>query len=196
MAEASAFPILDKRPTNKSGRYRPPETWGKIRNLARRERSMIERLQPYKGWLLGEIRPLVHQHRQALADISKINNIDKHRSIHLCYTAVHSLLGFDFASEYGWRNHPAFNVPLESNTCIDQWTFAKEPPSHVVSQYRGIYTGVALTMGGPPILAVSHLGGCILAVDHVITQIGRPRFSTFRRPKGIGRVRMTREPMQ
>jgi hypothetical protein len=158
IARQSAFPIRDRRPSS------PTSAWLNIENLAVRERTAIEWLQPYQTRGSALVKDL----REALLYINLLNNIDKHRELHLAQIMAMWVQVPRFASEFGFRQHPAFGVALESGAYVDTWTFLKPPPPEQMDMEPVFSTAVAIEPGGSRTEAVADLGGLILAVDLVI----------------------------
>jgi len=77
----SAFPILDDKLIR--NRSKDPGKWGEIAALSRRQRSAIQFLQPYNT--RNDAHALT---RRALFEINLLNNIDKHRRLHVVYAAL------------------------------------------------------------------------------------------------------------
>jgi hypothetical protein len=107
--------------------------------------------------------------RPALADIRDLNNIDKHRELHLGQRYVMGVPTPSFPADLGFRQHPAFGIVLESGACVDTWTFDRPPLSDEIRRARIVQAGIGIEpTRGDRIEALAHLGGSILAVKMVI----------------------------
>lgn len=134
-AKESQFPIL-KDPRRKNGRRVPTSKWKEICRLPVRDQAAIQRLQPYvrRDQNLRSIR-------QSLLDINVLNNIDKHRELH-----VVSNTGLAVGrSVINVSTNPYWG-PLVSHAQIDHWTFQK-PPSDV-KMNATVMLQVAIEQGG------------------------------------------------
>jgi hypothetical protein len=172
-ARDSAFPILSSRRVYTSGARRgtliPTSEWKEIKRLGQPIRRAIEWLQPYHGRndRNRELRP-------ALADIRDLNNIDKHRELHLGQKYVMGVPSPSFPAQLGFRQNPAFGVVLESGAYVDTWTFSCPPPAGQIRQSGIVQAGMAIEpTRGDRIEALAHLGGSILAVQMVIDRFRR-----------------------
>jgi hypothetical protein len=164
----SAFPILSTRRVFGSGGRRgtpvPTGQWKEIKRLGQPTRRAVEWLQPF-----NVRNDRYHELRSALADIRDLNNIDKHRELHLGQKYVMAVPALSFPAELGFSQHPAFGVVLQSGACVDTWTFRRPPPPGQVRQPRIVQAGMAIEPArGDRIEALAHLGGSILAVHMVI----------------------------
>ncbi len=173
--KASAFPACETQPVTKKGVPIPTVKWGTIGNLGRTERTLIEWLQPYNGW--GSKYPPETPEgsmRRAVFDIDRLDNIDKHRHLHLPNIVVQAVPSppSRVAIRYGLMQHPKFNVPLESGAEVDRWTFREAPPAEDVPMQSYIASCVAIDPRiGPDfgrIDALPHLGGSIHTVVMVL----------------------------
>jgi hypothetical protein len=164
-ARDSAFPILSTRRVYTSGPRRrapiPTSEWKEIKRLGMPIRRAIEWLQPYHAQhdRYQELRP-------ALADIRDLNNIDKHRELHLGQKYVIAVPVPSFPAGLGFRQHPTFGVILEPGACVDTWTFSHAPSPSEIRQPRIVQAGMVIEpTRGDRIEALAHLGGSILAVQ-------------------------------
>lgn len=181
VANASAFPTLACRPRDRKTRLPTPTAkWNTIGNLGKAERELIERLQPYRGW--GSKYPprtTLGQMRRGIFDVNKLDNIDKHRSLHLATIAMRSIATQTFPERCGFQSHPAFGVPLESNALVDVWTFREAPQAGDVRTRTYIEACVSIDPGIDPvgvrIDVLPHLGGSIHVVSMVLDRF-RDRF--------------------
>lgn len=185
VARRSAFPIFDTRPEDGHGNPRPTVKWKEIQHLAKRERAAIEWLQPYQS---GGLR-LVKEARIALTDISMLNNIDKHRELHLARSIVQAVETPHFLPKLGFRQNPAFGVTLETGIYIDTWTFDERPPSEQMNIKPRYRAAIEIEPGGERIEALAHLGGSILAVQQVIDRFSH-LFPPPTEPLDLSWVRM------
>ena len=179
----SAFPIytVTRVPKDRRGNPTPTSKWSQIKNLGARDRAAIEYLQPYRG--VGDDYPprtLVRRYRRALLDVNRINNIDKHRNLHVVHTAAHSVPNIPRLEQYGLVHDPAFGKPLESHACIDRWTFRTAPPPEEMDvDELYMYSTVGLDLpDGTRLSALEHLGGCILLIASIIDRFSA-RFPTW-----------------
>jgi hypothetical protein len=105
----SAFPILSTRRVFGSGGRRgtpvPTGQWKEIKRLGQPTRRAVEWLQPF-----NVRNDRYHELRSALADIRDLNNIDKHRELHLGQKYVMAVPALSFPAELGFSQHPAFGV--------------------------------------------------------------------------------------
>jgi hypothetical protein len=191
IAGISGFPILTQPRKESGGRDLPTERWKEIRNLAKRERAAIEWLQPYKGRNTAPkvAGSLVEQHRAVLRDIAKLNNWDKHRELHLAHTAVVSVYRPNVNRRFGFRQHPAFGIPLESNAYVDTWTFEVAPPPEQVDMHPGIYSTVGIDPRGDRIQVLPNLGGNILGTAALLARFSY-LFPPVGRPANLSGIRL------
>jgi hypothetical protein len=187
-ARDSAFPVLSSRRVYPSGpRSGTPistREWKEIKRLGQPIRRAIEWLQPYntRNDRYGELR-------SALADIRDLNNIDKHRELHLGQKYVMAVPVPAFPVQLGFRQDPAFGVVLESGAYVDTWAFNSLPPVEQVRESRIVQVGMAIEpTRGDRIEALAHLGGSILAVQMVIDRF-RHLFPAPSQPLDLSWVR-------
>ena len=175
-AKASAFPIFTTRPAV------DPAKWKDIKRLGFKQRKAIEFLQPYnrrndKFWAI----------RDALGDIQTLNNIDKHRHLHLLQATavtapVPSYAGGvgwsaeDFPPSYGFEQISFLAKPLVGKTEVFRWTFDTVPPdiAEQVNKNHEITALVCLYEGGQARPMKSLLSSLVMAVEVVLK-----RFSVF-----------------
>jgi hypothetical protein len=101
----------------------------------------------------------------------------------------------DSLVQYGVTNHPVFGEPLESNSCVDTWTFTAAPPPDEVI-HSGVYSAVVVEpTPGERVDVVQSLGGCIIGVARIIDTFGH-LFPTHVEPRGISDVVQTVERPQ
>jgi len=160
IAQQSAFPILRTQPAQ------PASAWREIKNLAQRQRTAIEWLQPYKTRGGKPVRDL----RRTLLDIGALNNIDKHRELHLARNILLAVETPRFAPDFGFRQNPAFGVTLETDAYVDTWAFTKAPPAEQMDIEPTFCAAIGIEPGGDKIEAITHLGGSVLAVREVINR--------------------------
>jgi hypothetical protein len=158
-----AFPIYDQP------QQHGPGQWDGIKRLAKKERTAIERLQPYNqrpGPLYGI--------REHLFDISRINNYDKHRQLHLTRSLAQAVPTLDSLSQYGLQHHPEFGKPIESGSLIDTWTFDRVPPEESMRRRNWKFrSGATFEIDGRNIDLMPNLGGSIHVVAQVINRFSR-----------------------
>ena len=111
--------------------------------------------------------------RQALRDIHELDIIDKHRQPHFVHTAMSVVPVLAMTPDYGFKNDPAFGVPLVSNARVDTWTFTSKPPASYVNVHPGIESAIGLEHGNDRLEVLANLGGCILAVAATIDRFAR-----------------------
>jgi hypothetical protein len=188
-ARASEFQIFDTQPIYDSGEKKglpiPTSEWRGIKRLGRRDRAAIEWLQPYKGWdprFAG--RTQIGPARLVLSEINGLNNIDKHRQLHLIRQFVSAVPIPNFLPQYGFRSHPAFRVPLEPNAYVDRWTFTTPPPPEHMHMHRGVYEAVALVQGSERIQVLPWLRGTIAVTWRTISRFSN-RFPPLDEPIDI-----------
>jgi hypothetical protein len=182
VAERSAFPIRDRKPAIAT------EKWAQIAKLARRERTAIEWLQPYQR----RGSRLVKELRVSLSDIAIINNFDKHRRLHVTRSVPQGVQVPHVAPEFGFKQNPAFGVPLESGTCIDIWTFVKPPPPEQMNMKISFRSAVEIKPGVDRLEEPAHLCGSIVAVMQIIQRF-RHLFSPSAIAVDITDLRVTEE---
>ena len=194
IARDSGFPILTQPRKERGGRDVPTERWKEIRGLANRERTAIEWLQPYRGRSTAPkiARSLVGQHRAVLRDVAKLNNWDKHRELHLAHTAVVSVYRPDIDRRFGFRQDPAFGIPLESDALVDTWTFEVAPPPEQLGVHPGIYSTVGIDPRRDRIQARPNLGGSILGFASLLERFSH-RFPPVERQANLGGIKLSED---
>lgn len=185
----SAFPIYSQQPPQRGGAPLPTERWKEIGSLGKRERTAIEWLQPYRGRGSTIVKDL----RVALSDISIVNNFDKHRELHVTRSIPQAVQVPYFAAEFGFRQHPAFGITLESGAYIDTWTFTKAPPPEQMNMKLSFRSAVEIKPGADRLEIPFHLGGSILAVEVVIKRFSH-LFPSPAESLDLSWVRMREEP--
>jgi hypothetical protein len=129
IAETSGFPILSHAPGTARGRSRDSSKWHDIGGLAFKQRRAIQTLQPY-----NRRQDKLRRHRSNLAVLQALNNIDKHRHLHVLQAAtimasVESFWGVPFEEgPYGFRQDTFLMRPLVGKTEVFRWTFDTLPP--------------------------------------------------------------------
>jgi hypothetical protein len=159
----SQFPIINKPRTDKKGNPISPDKWNGIKYLSDKERKAIAWLQPYvarKDKLQGV--------RAGLRDIGDIDNIDKHRKLHVTRTVPQALPSMSSIPDYGLKQNPSFGIPIETGTLVDVWTFERPPPVPPIASGRTFRAAVGIELNGDRTDALPHLGGSILIVDEII----------------------------
>jgi hypothetical protein len=114
---ASMFPILDAAEAARLGR--DPAKWNGVKRLGARERTAIKQFQPY----LRRNKNLKHQ-RDLLDLLAKLNNIDKHRRLHVAKGIPRAVSQHERFPGSGLRQ-TVFYRPLIAGTEVEHWTFAK-----------------------------------------------------------------------
>jgi hypothetical protein len=185
VARDSAFPIFMRHPVAKGGLLKPTRDWEQIGNLGKRERTAISWIQPYQR--RGD--DIVKDVRAALADISMLNNIDKHRELHLARNILLRIQVPRLPPEFGLEQHPSFGITLESNAYVDTWTFVKPPPPEQMDIKPFFSTAIGIEPGGDRIEAIAHLGGSILAVKWIMNRFSH-LFPPPIEPLDLGWVQM------
>jgi hypothetical protein len=163
VADDTAFRIRVSALTPRGNPIAPTSEWTTIRSLSIRDRATIERLQPYH---LG--RDGLDGLRQALIDIQTLNNIDKHRELHVVLSLPYAIPDVYFPPELGSERHPEFGIPAVSGAYIDRWSFTRKPPADVVDMYTGVLLTVGLYQGSVRYELLANLGGCIRSVWAII----------------------------
>jgi hypothetical protein len=178
--DASAFPIRNAewhyRDGKRKGQPIPTDQWKAISTLAKRERTAIEWLQPYKGFDARHPRPSrrIGQIRSGLADIHRFDIIDKHQQPHLLTAVLLSVYQPQFPESLGFEQTPAFGTALSSNATVDTWSFKHRPPSEMLNIHPGVLTGVGMEPDqGDRIDVLPNLGGSIHIVAMVIARFAK-----------------------
>jgi hypothetical protein len=120
----SAFPIKSAKPVTKNGVFVPTTKWNQIRRLGN-ERALIERLQPYNA--RDDADASIREIGWRLASLDRLNNIDKHRRLHVVRSAIDGAAHPIFSPEVGFGTDAHFG-PVESNTQVDHWRYLSRPP--------------------------------------------------------------------
>jgi hypothetical protein len=121
-ARQSAFPIFTEEELRRQRRPLDTTKWKEIKRLSIKQRRAIQFLQPYNGR-----NDASRYMRDALAQINRLNNIDKHRHLHVVRRAVTSMPWPRFPPEYGFVHTP-FWITLKGNAEVFRWEFSKAPP--------------------------------------------------------------------
>jgi hypothetical protein len=121
----SAFPIIDIRPNGRNGRAADPARWREIADLSARHRRAIVFLQPY-----NRRNDKYRRIRRDLDALNTLNNIDKHRHLHVveASTVVAPVGRYADPPLYGFEQESFFGVPLVDKTEVFRWTFDTVPP--------------------------------------------------------------------
>jgi hypothetical protein len=178
----TAFPILDRRPTGRQpsgkagGRSADPAKWREIRLLSEKQRRAIVFLQPY-----NRRNDKYREVRRALAEINALNNIDKHRHLHVVETGtimapVGRYAELRLPGAYGFRQQSFLMEPLVGKTEVFRWTFDTVPPdiANEIQKQRDITAAVFLDEGGEKTLLIPLLASHSKAVAAVLD-----RFEVF-----------------
>jgi len=171
----TAFPILTVPPPQRARRGKrtsDTRTWQEIRCLNFRQRRASQVLQPYNGR-----NDKFFYVRDQLATLARLNNIDKHRHLHVVRTVVTSVAKPSFAHEYGFRLTPSW-VPLESHAEVFRWTFTSIPPNlaEQMNMNSDVTAEISLYEGGSYTTLAPLLEGVLNAVGTVLS-----RFEVFAR---------------
>jgi hypothetical protein len=174
VVEQSAFPILTKPPPW-TGRSPDHGKWREIRNLGYKQRRAIAWLQPYNGRNDKD-----REVRRSLSRIATLNNIDKHRHLHVLQAAsqMAAVAWFGEDPAHGWRQQSFFGVPLVGKTEVFRWTFDTVPPdiANYLHSDGHVTAFVCLDEGeGAPIL-LPLLRRLVATVETILT-----RFAVFLR---------------
>lgn len=173
-ARKSSFPIYRDQPVDEhTGRPIPPNRWPAIKRLDAPVQALIADLQPYQGWAHQYPPPTeTEQIRLGLAHIHELDLIDKHRHLHIAGVILQGVPAGTFDPALGFRQSPAFRVPLTSHAKVDTWTFAQEPPPDAVNMHGYVTLTVGIQpperLPGPQLDAFPHLGGAIHVTAMVI----------------------------
>ena len=128
-----AFPIADADARAKRG---PIERWREVSDLPADQRDAIAALQPYNTALDDEAYL-----RDQLQAINELNNIDKHRHLHVLRASAWMIP----VPTLDQGQHDSFFTPLMGKTEVFRWTFESIPPdieellrrfNHVVAEIR------------------------------------------------------------
>jgi hypothetical protein len=177
IAEKTQFPI--RLNASNSG----PDSWVGIKHLAGRERTAIAWLQPYR-----QRNDALHGIREHLADISKINNIDKHQRLHIIRSLPQAVPTMESLSGYGLHQNPAFGNPIESGSLVNTWIFDNEPSEDKMARSWKFRSGAIFEARGYRIDLIPHLGGSIHAVAQILHRFSY-LFPNPAVPLDISRVR-------
>jgi hypothetical protein len=131
IARASMFPISFSHSDFPTGR---------IRALGKREQRAIKHLQPYverkDGWEFT---------RRALGQLNALQNIDKHRRLHVVAAAQAAVFAHYYPPSCGFLNEST-SRPVESGMHVQTWTFSTPPPE--VKFTDGVILAVAMEHDG------------------------------------------------
>jgi hypothetical protein len=124
VAEKSAFPILDQRAISRRGTTDTAK-WTEIKRLPYTQRRALAWLQPYNR-RNDDLKNI----RRSLDRIGTLNNIDKHRHLHVLQAApqIAGVAWFGDPPGYGFRHESFFGRPLVGKTEVFRWTFTTAPP--------------------------------------------------------------------
>ena len=157
IVEQTQFPIRTQVPKSST------EKWATIGNLSQRERTAIAWLQPY-----NQRNDSLHGIREHLTDIGAIDNVDKHRRLHIVRTLPQAVPSMASIPDYGLHQSPAFGVPIETGSLVDTWVFDRKPPAASIAGIRSFRAAITFDAGGHTIDMLPHLRGSIYAVAQVI----------------------------
>lgn len=168
----SAFPILDRPRTDNRGNPVPTDKWNEIKRLSIKQRRAIAHLQPY-----NRRHDQFEGIREALDDLNRLNNIDKHRHLHVVRRGVVAVPVGWMPREWGHRAYPSF-VPLESHLEVQRWTFEVAPPEAEIARYLKtqsyVIGDITLDEEGKRTLIAPLLSNLVNVLDAVID-----RFAVF-----------------
>jgi hypothetical protein len=184
--KASAFPILtEPRVRKKDGSIVKTDKWKEICRLSLKQRRAIEFLQPY-----NRRRDKFRDVRNALTDIQALNNIDKHRHLHVLEAVAFSApvpaygwgggWDFDAPPQYGFEQASFLARPLIGKTEVFRWTFDTVPPdiANELNKKHDITAGIGLNEGGEFRFFLSSLRFLVESVAIVLK-----RFEVFLPPR-------------
>jgi hypothetical protein len=157
ITEQTQFPIRTQ--VSNTG----PDNWPSIRNLSGKERTAIAWLQPYNT--RKDARAGVRLH---LRDINLINNIDKHRRLHVTRSMAQAVPTIASLSDYGLTQNPAFGILIESGLLIDTWTFERVPPPVTFRGLRSFRAAAIFDLDRERIDAFPHVAGSIASVGLIL----------------------------
>ncbi|HUG64903.1 MAG TPA: hypothetical protein VMK83_06760 [Gaiellaceae bacterium] len=168
LIEKTQFPILTRPRRDKRHNPIPTHCWHDIGTLSIKQRRAIEFLQPYK-----RRNDKFSEMRELLGELWILNNIDKHRHLHVAREIVGGVALPSWPDCYGF-SHQVFFVPLEGKTEVFRWTFDAIPPdiTEKVQMHRHVNGGVALEEGGQPAMLLYRLDQIVNAVDTIIRRFG------------------------
>jgi hypothetical protein len=175
IAEKTSFPILTDRPTGNRGRSSDPARWQEIKHLGFKQRRAITWLQPYNG-RNDELRPIRH----GLETIATLNNIDKHRHLHVLQATplMSAVAWFGEEPAYGFRQDSFFDMPLVRKTEVFRWTFRTVPPdiASYLNRSGHVSAFICLHESGNAQILLPLLNELAATVEAVLT-----RFAVFLR---------------
>lgn len=167
----SQFPIFGSVPTGKSGTPLATNSWKAMRTLGVKERTAISWLQPY-----NTRKDKLEGIRNHLRDIGNINNIDKHRNLHITRSMVQAVRSMASIPDYRLTQDPAFGAVIEVGTRIDTWIFERRPPVATMAGQFTCRAGAVFEASGDRFDALPHIAGSIASVRKVIERFA-PLFS-------------------
>jgi hypothetical protein len=142
----SEFPILNAAAL--ANRKPATRKWRETKALSKRHRRAIHFLQPYNT------RNDKYFHvRRALDELNFLNNIDKHRHLHVMRRGVMAIAVPDLG-DHG--RHDSFFRPLEGKTEVFRWTFTSIPHdiAEQIQRYDHVMAEIVLDEPGfesPPL---------------------------------------------
>jgi hypothetical protein len=148
VGDKTQFPIFSTPRIDSKGRRIPTSKWQSIGNLSKRQQAAIEWLQPY-----NRREDKLSYARIALEILANLNNIDKHRRLHITQVATAAVPGPPrFPPSTGFRQE-IFWGPLISDAEILRWTFT-DPPADIakhVNMRHEVAVGVRIEEPGEPL---------------------------------------------
>jgi hypothetical protein len=168
VAKASMFPIFSDRSD-----YRSKGVW-RIKNLSKRDRGAIEDFQPYDARINRW-----YYVRHFLSALAALQNIDKHRQLHVVTTYNAGGFGFNWPDSCGFEGRSVYG-PINSGDQIDTWTFTSPPPQ--MHDHAGAVLAVAIEAEGQqPSVLLGQLREILDASTFVLERFG-DRFPKVGRP--------------
>jgi hypothetical protein len=168
--ERTQFPILTHRRRDSKGRLIPSAKWRDIGCLSARHRTAIEWLQPY-----NRRNDNLLYARDALEALADLNNIDKHRRLHIAQEATAAVSTPRFPPSTGFQ-HEIFWRPLVSDAEVYRWTFT-DPPANIaryVNVHREVTVGVRIHERGQPVEVLALAEFLLNRIERVVL----PRLAT------------------
>lgn len=156
----TAFPLL---PAGDRRAGTDPVKWDSIKRLAAKERTAIKQFQPY-------IRrnDRLHETRKLLDLLCLLNNVDKHRRLHVAKAIPAVVPKHDlFPPDSGFRQTVFFR-PLKAETEVERWTFTK--PTALVDVHHEVWPQVVIDEPTRKLRINVHpaLGEILTAVEKVL----------------------------
>jgi hypothetical protein len=171
IGERTQFPILTRHRRDKRGNLIPSIKWAETGSLSARQRTAIEFLQPY-----NRRHDKLMYTRERLADLALLNNIDKHRYLHVArIQSIYTPVPWPQENNpYGFR-YQSFFVPLEGKTEVFRWFLTVVPPdiAKQVQMHSEIRAAINLYERGEGMALVPLLQAIVNAVEVVLKRFER-----------------------